>query len=67
MSTFFLAFILGVVVWVSAVVTTDPNEEGAFGPLPIDLRGMEDDMLLVNDIPSEANITLEAPTSMWEW
>ncbi|MFC1878415.1 YbbR-like domain-containing protein [Chloroflexota bacterium] len=66
LSTLFLAFILAVVVWVSAVVTADPNEERTYKPVPIELRGLGEDMLLVSDIQSQVNITLIAPSSIWE-
>jgi hypothetical protein len=45
--TLLLAFVLAVVVWVSAVVTADPNLEQNFGPVPVELVGLDADMLLV--------------------
>ena len=64
--TLFLAFILAIVVWVSAVVTADPNEERTLGPLAVDVRGLEDNMLLVSDLQPQVELTLNAPVSIWE-
>jgi YbbR domain-containing protein len=61
-----LSFILAVTVWASAVVTTDPNQEGAFQPVKIDVIGLASDLLLTNKIPEQAIISLKAPRSIWE-
>ncbi|MEW5872216.1 MAG: CdaR family protein [Chloroflexota bacterium] len=66
LSTLLLAFILAVVVWVSAVVTADPNEEQTFGPVQIERVGLAEDMLLVSEAPSQAFLTLRAPRSIWQ-
>jgi len=66
LGTFILAFILGVVVWVSAVVTADPNEERTFQPVPIEIEGQGSDFLIINEIPTHVNLTLNAPRSIWE-
>jgi len=66
LGTFILAFILGVVVWVSAVVTSDPNEERTFQPVPIEIIGQGSDLLIIDEIPTHVNLTLNAPRSIWE-
>lgn len=61
-----LALLLALVVWVSAVVTADPNEELQFGPVPVERVGQDPALLLVGEIPGQANLTLVAPRSIWE-
>ncbi len=65
-STLILAFILAVVVWVSAVVVADPNEEHTFGPVQIERVGQDANLLLVSEIPTQAYLTLRAPRSIWD-
>lgn len=66
LSTLLLAFVLAVVVWVSAVVAADPNEERVY-PRAVELEviGKDDSLLQLENIPSQARITLNAPTSIW--
>ena len=45
-STLILAFILSVVVWISAVVTADPNQELSYRPVPIEIVGKDPNLLL---------------------
>ncbi|MBN1146249.1 MAG: hypothetical protein JXA78_03260 [Anaerolineales bacterium] len=66
LSTLVLAFVLAVVVWVSAVVTADPNQEDVFQAAPIEQVGQNPGLLLVGDIPTQAYLTLNAPRSIWE-
>lgn len=60
-----LSFILAVVVWVSAVVTSDPDEESIFQPVSLEVIGQAPDLILVEDLPDEAHLTLRAPRSIW--
>lgn len=65
--TFVLALALGVSVWVSAVSAADPNEVRAFPrPIPLELVGQDPSLVLTNEIPSEVEVTLRAPRSVWE-
>ena len=64
-SNLILALFLAVVVWISAVVTADPNEERTFSPVPITIIGQSSNMLLVEDIPTHTQLTLNAPRSIW--
>ena len=66
LGTLLLAFTLAVVVWVSAVVTNDPNEVSVFGPVQIDRIGQADNLILINDIPNQARLTLKAPRTVLE-
>jgi YbbR domain-containing protein len=65
LGTLALAFFLAAVVWVTAVVISDPNDERTSNPIPIEITGQDPNLLLIGEIPSLARITLEAPTSIW--
>ncbi len=63
LGTFILAFLLALVVWVSAVVASDPNEERSF-VRPLEVVGQETDLILTSDVPGQVRIFLEAPRSI---
>lgn len=63
--TLFLAFVLAVVAWVSAVVNADPNEEHIYRPVTIDLVNLDSNLLVVGDTSTLERVTLEAPRSIW--
>lgn len=65
LSTLLLSFVLALIVWASALITSDPNQEGTFGPVPIEIIGQPADMLLTNDVPEQATINVRAPQSIW--
>jgi len=66
LSTLLLAFILAVVVWVSAVVAADPNEEAIYPrAVNLELVGQDSSMLQTEQIPTQVRITLNAPRSIW--
>ncbi len=66
LSTLLLAFLLALVVWVSAVISTDPTVEADF-PRPIELEvlGQDPAFVQVERIPSTVQLTLNAPQSIW--
>ena len=66
LGSFILAFALAVIVWVSAVVSTDPNEERLY-PRPIELEviGLDPGYVITQDIPTQIRLTLNAPLSIW--
>ncbi len=64
-SALLLAFILAVIVWVSAVVTSNPNIEETFRPIPIEIIGQDPNLLLLGEPQSSVRLTIEAPTSIW--
>lgn len=66
LSTLLLSFVLAVIVWASAVITADPNEEGPFGPVTIEQTGQASDLVITNEIPDQAILTIKAPRSIWE-
>ena len=60
LGTLILAFVLAVVVWVSAVVAADPNQEGVY-PSAVDLEIIAQDpaLLLTNRVhPSRNNLAI---------
>ena len=67
LSTLFLAFVLALVVWVSAVLSTDPNVEASY-PRPITLQvlGQDESFIQVSEIPSTVRLSLNAPRSIWD-
>ena len=61
-----LAFFLALVVWVSAIISSDPNVEGVYpNPIPLEVIGQDPSMLQLNNLPGEVRITLNAPRSVW--
>jgi len=65
--TFLTAFALAMAVWVSAVTATDPTEERVFPqPIAITVIGLNPDLLVVNEIPEQATMTIRAPVSIHE-
>lgn len=66
LSTILLAFVLSIVVWISAVVTADPNEELTFRPVTIEKVGLASDLLIVGEVPTQVRLTLRAPRSIWD-
>lgn len=64
--TLLLALILAFVVWVSAVVNADPNEEGVFTPVTINILGQDPGLLIVGAFQNQVHLTLRAPKSIWD-
>lgn len=62
-----LALILAVMVWISAVTSSDPTQEQAFPrPIPLQVIGQDPALILVSDLPENVNLVLSAPKSIWE-
>ncbi|MDD2694854.1 MAG: CdaR family protein [Anaerolineales bacterium] len=60
------AFILAVVVWVSAVVAADPNEELLYPkPVALEVIGQDANFVTANQVPSTVRVTIKAPRSIW--
>jgi YbbR domain-containing protein len=65
--TFLLALVLGISVWVSAVTGADPDEVGIYPEeIPLEVIGNDPSLVITSDIPSEIEVTLRAPQSVWE-
>jgi len=63
--TFLLALVLGVSVWVSAVTGADPDEV-RISTIPLEIIGSDPSLIITSDIPSEVEITVRAPKSVWD-
>jgi YbbR domain-containing protein len=60
------AFILAVIVWVSAVVASDPNQENVLArPVPVEIIGQNPGLQIMNTVAGEVILTLNAPSSVW--
>ena len=65
--TFLLALVLGTAVWVSSVSSADPDEVRPYPkPIPIEIIGQETSLIRTNEIPSNVDLTIRAPQSVWE-
>ena len=64
--TLILAFILALVVWVSAVTNADPTQQKALPqPVPLEIIGQDSDLVITNSIPTQIKVELSAPQSIW--
>ncbi|MEW6568507.1 MAG: CdaR family protein [Chloroflexota bacterium] len=67
LSSLLLAFVMSLLVWVSAVSAADPTQEQDFPtPVPIEYRGLAADLIVIGSPPAEAQVTLRAPRSVWD-
>jgi len=65
--TFLLALILGVSVWISAVTGADPDEVRIYpDTIPLEIIGNDPSLIITSNIPSSVEVTLRAPSSVWE-
>ena len=60
-----LALVLAVVVWISAVTAANPNIEQTRS-VPLDLIGLDPDMMVVGNVATQVRVTLEAPSSVMD-
>lgn len=66
LGTLLMAFILSMVVWISAVIAADPNVENPLGrTITIEVRNLSPDLVIMNDIPVQVRLTINAPNSRW--
>ena len=65
LSTMVLALVLAVVVWISAVTAANPNIEQTRS-VPLDLIGLDPDMMVVGNVATQVRVTLEAPSSVMD-
>ncbi len=66
LGTLLMAFILALIVWVSAVISEDPNVEDVLTrPVPLERIGMDPGLLIIGSVPTQVRLTLNAPTSVW--
>lgn len=63
--TFLSALVLAIIVWVSAVTASDPNEEIVFpSQIPLKVIGQDPNLIMTNDIPDSISVTILAPKSI---
>jgi YbbR domain-containing protein len=61
-----LAFVLALVVWVSAVTNADPTQQKYLPqPIPLEIIGQDSALVITNSIPSQIKVELSAPQSIW--
>jgi YbbR domain-containing protein len=64
--TLLTAFILAAIVWISAVVASDPNQPGTLGrPVPIEIIGQASNLQLMGEVTRNVSVVLNAPASVW--
>ena len=65
--TFLWAFIMALAVWVAAVSAADPDEVRVYpNPIPVEIIGQDPSLVIVGDVPDQVELTLRAPSSVWE-
>jgi len=65
--TFLWAFALSIAVWVVAVTSADPDETRALSSaVPVQIIGQDPSLVISSDIPTEVEVTLRAPRSVWD-
>jgi YbbR domain-containing protein len=65
--TFFLAFILALAVWVTAVIATDPDVTQSYPtPISIEFVGQDPSLIMTGTVTRQVQVTLRAPRSIWD-
>jgi YbbR domain-containing protein len=66
LGTLLTAFILAVIVWVSAVIASDPNEEHILNrPVSIEIIGQDTNLQIMGEVTRNVTLVLRAPSSVW--
>lgn len=66
LGTLLTALILAVIVWVSSVVASDPNEEHILArSVSIEIVGQDPGLQIMSDVPRNISLVLRAPASVW--
>jgi YbbR domain-containing protein len=67
LSTMALSVILAVAVWVAAVNADDPTEVLPISSaIPIEYVNMPNGLIQVGDVPTDGNVVIRAPRSVWD-
>jgi len=65
--TLILAILLAAAVWASAVLANDPNKDDLIdGNVPLEIIGLDEDLIFLKPITSEIVVRMRAPESVWE-
>jgi len=60
------AFILAVIVWVSAQISSDPNEEHLLPrAVPVEIIGQDPSLQIMGEYTQNVTLVLRAPASVW--
>jgi YbbR domain-containing protein len=63
--TLMTAVIFATVVWIFAVTQADPTETRTYPrPLPMEIVGLDPSLTITNEIPSQVNLAIRAPSSI---
>ncbi len=66
-SSLLWALLLSVAVWIAAVTAADPDDQRIYGrPVGIEIVGQDSGLVIVGEIPSQVEVTLRAPRSVWD-
>lgn len=64
--TFLWALAMALAVWVAAVTAADPDEVRSYpDPIPVEIVGQDPGLVITGEVPQEIELTLRAPTSVW--
>jgi YbbR domain-containing protein len=64
--TFLWALALSISVWLAAVTSADPDETRTISPdIAVQIIGQDPSQVISSDIPTEVEVTLRAPRSVW--
>ncbi len=66
LQTLIIAFLLAVVVWISAITSSDPNLERSFRTVPLEVIGKSEDLMIMSKLPDTIALTIYAPQSRLE-
>jgi YbbR domain-containing protein len=65
--TLLWALLLSVAVWIAAVTASDPDEQRVYDkPITIEIVGQDPGLVIIGEIPAQVEVTLRAPTSVWD-
>jgi YbbR domain-containing protein len=66
LSIILTAFLMAFVVWVVAINATDPLEKRIFpNPIPLEVIGLDQNLMISNSMPQNIDLILTAPQSSW--
>ena len=66
LSLFLTAFLMAFVIWVVAINATDPLEKRIFpNPIPLEVIGLDQNLVISNSMPQNIDLILTAPQSSW--
>ncbi len=66
LQTFLWSLLLAVAVWIAAVTAADPDEQRVYAhPVPIEIVGQDSGLVTVGNLPTQVEVTLRAPRSVW--